>query len=404
MSRMFCAWELGGGTGHLHFLGAIGQELRARGNDVTYVLKDLVTASRFAAFADARLLQAPTYHRVSRLPPAINYAEILNRVGYLDVDTLTTLIGAWRELLRLVGPDLVIVDHSPTALIAARLENLPRAAIGSGFFVPPRVTPMPSMQPWRDISDAVLAKSEDAVLQRINQALDRHGGTALETLSDIFDLDATFLCVLPEFDHYRRMSYEHLETPEYFGPLDMPGDGGDVPWPSVEGDRIFVYYRLGYPHFKTLMRQLAGLGLPTLVVADDAPPSVIEQFSTDSLHIITRQVDLGAVAQTCRVAIGAAGLGSVTRLALGGCPLLMLPVTVEQSQLAYRLARAGLGIMNIPDKNNIDFCALVRDVLARPEFAERARALAQRYQKLDPARQITRIVERCENLSARRQS
>ncbi|MEE2971104.1 MAG: hypothetical protein VX741_13350 [Pseudomonadota bacterium] len=52
------------------------------------MLKDLVTASRFAAYADARLLQAPVHHHVSRLPPAINYAETLNRVGYLDVDVL----------------------------------------------------------------------------------------------------------------------------------------------------------------------------------------------------------------------------------------------------------------------------------------------------------------------------
>jgi len=30
MSRIFCTWELGGGAGHLHIIGAIGQALRAR--------------------------------------------------------------------------------------------------------------------------------------------------------------------------------------------------------------------------------------------------------------------------------------------------------------------------------------------------------------------------------------
>jgi UDP:flavonoid glycosyltransferase YjiC (YdhE family) len=120
MSRILCAWELGGGTGHLHILGPVGQALRARGHDVTYVLRDLVTASRFSAFSDAQLLQAPINSRVSRLPPSINYAELLNRVGYLDVDVLSALIEAWRGLLRLVGPDLVLAEHSPTALIAAR--------------------------------------------------------------------------------------------------------------------------------------------------------------------------------------------------------------------------------------------------------------------------------------------
>ena len=214
-----------------------------------------MTASRFAAYADARLLQAPVHHRVSRLPPAINYAETLNRVGYLDVDVLFSLIEAWRGLLRLVGPDLVLADHSPTALIAARLEKMPPAAIGSGFFAPPRVSPIPGIQPWRDIPEETLVKSEAAVVRRINQVIDRHGGEKLEQLSDMFDLADNFLTILPEFDHYDRPAQVGHSAPEYCGPLDMPVESGDVPWPAGEGDRVFVYFRTGYPHFKTMIRQ-----------------------------------------------------------------------------------------------------------------------------------------------------
>lgn len=404
MSRILCAWELGGGTGHLHILSPVGQALRARGHDVTYVLKDLVTASRFATFSDARLLQAPLHNRVSRLPPSINFAEILNRVGYLDVDALTALIEAWRGLLRLAGPDLVLAEHSPTALIAARLEGLPIAAIGSGFSVPPRLSPMPSIQPWLNIPADVLMKSENAVLQRINTAIDRHGGVRYQQLSDIFQLDDNFFCVLPEFDHYDRTSEGLPEPTEYFGPLDLPIRGGEAPWPSGEGDRVFVYYRASYPQFRSLMQQLAELDLPTLVVADDASPKVIKQYSTSSLKIITNQVNLPAVAQTCKVAVIAGGLGVSTHLTLGGCPLVMAPAVMEQSQLSYRVAKAGLGIMSIPGKKPSDIGALVRAVLDRPEFADRARATALKYRKHEPSRQIAAIVDRCEKVSLRRQS
>ena len=214
-----------------------------------------MTASQFAAYADARLLQAPVHHRVSRLPPAINYAETLNRVGYLDVDVLFTLIEAWRRLLRLVGPGLVLADHSPTALIAARLEEMPAAAIGSGFFAPPRVSPIPGIQPRRGIPEETFVKSGAAVVRRINQVIDRHGGEKLEQLSDMFDLADNFLTILPEFDHYDRPTQVGRAAPEYCGPLDMPVESGDVPWPAGEGERMFVYYRTGYPHFKTMMRQ-----------------------------------------------------------------------------------------------------------------------------------------------------
>ena len=116
MSRMLRAWELGAAAGHVHILGAIGQGLRARGHDVTYVLKDLVTASRFAAFSDAQLLQAPIHSRASQLPPAINYAETLNRtitrgdLAKLKFDVQRLYYDRGYILVRVVTPPQNLAD------------------------------------------------------------------------------------------------------------------------------------------------------------------------------------------------------------------------------------------------------------------------------------------------------
>ncbi len=397
MSRILFAWELGGGGGHLTNLRINRRALRARGHEVIFALRELARATRFFDLSETTLVQAPIWLRRSRLPPSLSYAEILNRVGYLDADNLTALLGGWQELLRMVKPDLMIAEHSPTALIAARLEGVRRVTLGTGFETPPRVAPIPTIQPWRNPPTEGLAESEDAVLGRVNQAISRRGGAPLETLSDMFDLDEAFLCTLPEFDHYSARG-----AAEYWGPLSVPGAGDGVPWPPGDGDRVFVYYRVGYPRFADMMQQLAALGLPTLVVADDASPSVIKKLSTEKLHIITTPVDLKAVAETVNVAVCHGGHGSVMQLVLAGCPLMMAPVVVEQALMAYRMNRAGVGVsVSMQRGKPADFAAPVRRILETPEFAARARAMGQIHVNLDPARQIERIADRCDAILSR---
>jgi hypothetical protein len=52
--------------------------------------------------------------------PPLNYADILLRFGYADSNDLLGLVVAWRELMRLTGFELVLADHAPTAILAAR--------------------------------------------------------------------------------------------------------------------------------------------------------------------------------------------------------------------------------------------------------------------------------------------
>ncbi len=393
MSRILCAWELGGGAGHLNNLKVIGGALRSRGHEVGFALKDLAPASRHFDLSDTTLMQAPVWSRRSRLPPSLSYPELLNRIGYLNADHLAALLSGWCELLRMVKPDLLIADHSPTALLAARLEGVRRVTVGTGFESPPRGAPMPTIQPWQNALPERLAESEAAVLGRINQALSSRGAAPLDAVSDIFDLDETFLCTLPEFDHYSSARGEA----EYWGPLSAPGAGGEIPWPAGDGDRIFVYYRVGYPRFAAMIGQIAALGMPTLVVADDASPSVIQKLSTEKLHIVTTPVDLKAVAETAKVAVCHGGHGSVMNLLLGGCPLMIMPVVVEQALMAYRMNRAGTAlVVSLQRGKQADYAAPVRRILETPEFADRARAMSQNHASLDPARQIERIADRCD--------
>src|SRR5690606_24011771 len=73
---------------------------------------------------------------------------ILLRHGFLDPVGLRGLVRAWRELMGLLAPAVVLGDHSPMALFAAQGMVSARLRFGDGFCCPPLATPMPPLAWW----------------------------------------------------------------------------------------------------------------------------------------------------------------------------------------------------------------------------------------------------------------
>src|SRR3989442_1668838 len=84
MSRVLCVWELGSGYGHLGRLLPVALELRERGHDVAFALRELTHSEAFLGKHGFDLMQAPVWmgeRRGGDFP--INYAEMLGNFGYL---------------------------------------------------------------------------------------------------------------------------------------------------------------------------------------------------------------------------------------------------------------------------------------------------------------------------------
>ncbi len=394
MARVLCAWELGGGTGHLYRLAAVANGLRARGHEVVFALRDLARAAPILGGDHAGILQAPVWLHPSTLPPAANYAELLNRVGYLNAGPLATLTGAWARLLDAVAPDLLVADHAPTALLAARLAGLKRATVGTGFMIPPPVSPLPSIQPWQAFAPERLARAEAGVLDRVNRAVAALGGTPLSRLADIFEGCEPLLCTVAELDHYGPRA-----GARYIGPLVAPTRRDAVRWPKGDGPRVFVYYRARHAGFAALFDALGKLGARVVAVVDDADEAVIRRHAAPSVAITRDHLDLAAAAREARFAICHAGHGAVIELLRGGCPVLMLPVVVEQALLAHRAARAGLGVAVGARRPADEIATAVARMPEVPALAENARAFAARHAGHDPERAVGRVAERLEALA-----
>jgi len=185
-------------------LQPIARGLIEGGHRVFAALKDLSRAGQI--FGPKVLpLQAPTKTRSPQrhIVNACSFAHILHNSGYESVGELSAMVVAWRGLFALARPDLMIFDHSPTALLAARGVNAKKVIVGSGFCIPPDESPLPNLRPWVKIDLARLREDEQRVLATMNRVLKNLRQPPLERITQLYsEVDDTLLLTYPELDHY----------------------------------------------------------------------------------------------------------------------------------------------------------------------------------------------------------
>jgi len=396
MRRILYVWELGTGYGHLVSALPLAMKLKARGHEVVFALRDLTHAERFLGRRGFAILQAPIWLSERRGPELpVTYAEILANFGFLDRAGLTGMVKAWRELYALVRPHLLLVDHAPTALLAARGTGIRRVLLGTGFYSPPRTSPMAGLRPWLNLSPERLLESERPVVATLNELLGDLGSEPLDTLAQLFEVDEDFLCTFAELDHFPRTGAQ------YWGPLFASEEGVAPEWPAGTGERIFAYLSPAYRDFEKVVGQLRDLPCRTLIHARGLADKQIMKYQARNVVFSREPVRMAQMSRETDLVISHGGHGTTAAALLAGRPVLMLHLQVEQLLLAQKVVDRGLGKMVNPGSKNPSYKQLARDVLSDPRFAERAREFATRYADFDSAKQIDLIVTRCEEIIGR---
>jgi len=388
MSRVLIVLELGNNYGHLAVCLPVAKALRARGHTVAFVLRDLRLAAERLAPDGFTFLQAPVPQKTTRLsrPPA-NYPEILLGEGYGDIDDLLGLVGAWRNTFRLLQPDLVLADHAPTALFAARLAGIAHLALGSGFTVPPAQFPMPSIRPWEDILEGRLERSCRAVDDRLAHVARKLGCLYDAGLSGLFGT-RTLLTTFAELD-----CYAPRVDGRYIGPIyDLP-DVPSVDWPPSSGERILAYLRTDIAGLSELLAALGEIGANVVCVLPGAKPDLVKQFANSNLKIVANPVNLKVMLQQANLVVSYGGHGVLAESLLVGLPMLVVPQYVEQALNAQCAERLGAAIVVGTRRNKGVFKTALERLLEDGGFAMRARSFADRYVEHTPECAIRMIAE-----------
>ncbi|HSK40859.1 MAG TPA: hypothetical protein VK943_13920, partial [Arenibaculum sp.] len=197
------------------------------------------------------VLQAPVWPRYrswSATGTLAGYADVLAGIGFGEPTQLEVVVRAWRELLDLVQPDLIVADHSPALMLSTFGESTPVVAVGTGFTMPPLgLDRFPPLQ-----ADRATAMPEGRLLESARIVQKARGAALPASLIDIFRSPARFVFGLPELDPYAGFRNE---------PIHVPPEG--LPAYSEPGERrLFAYLGGEFPQLELLAQVLAEMDIP----------------------------------------------------------------------------------------------------------------------------------------------
>ncbi|WP_260294259.1 glycosyltransferase [Sedimenticola hydrogenitrophicus] len=392
MGKVLCAWELGSAFGHLGRFRRIADQLAAHGHEVDFALRELGSAELMLGRTRFRWFQAPM------LTPAFRprtrpctYTEILLQHGYADPLRMTGQVNGWLALMEAVRPDLVMLDYAPTAHIAAIIAGIPTATVsGSGGFVClPRVSPVPAYYPQAPNAEKRAIQAEYRVLKSVNSVLKDYGSAPLEACWQLTSSNRDFLCTLPEAD-----VYADLRTEKIYYPFACHSSEFLVPsWHPAARRKIFAYLKSYYRDLPELIRRMSGCADEVKVFVSEGPGAQFE--IPENVEILNRPANLGSVVEACDVVVCHAGNETVMTTLLGGKPLLLIPLQMEQWLVARQVVRSGAGLMVNLDSQGRDAGELLTRLFDSASFRDRAGTAASSGAS-GPG--ISEIIEGCETL------
>jgi hypothetical protein len=417
MATVFFAWELGGGLGHVTHIRPLVKALASSRHQTFLALRDLSKAALFDG-TGARCLQAP--HKLparSLVETPRTFAHLLGNAGFGHGAELKLLAEAWRHLFDFTKPELIVFDHSPTGLLAARGRAIRRALIGTAFFSPADQYPLIDLRPWMAGDSTRSREDEDRVLQNANQVLSASGQPPLGRIAQLYqNVDENFLTSFAEFDPYGNTllrdpsSSAALSEPstdgwrraapgrrnaQYWGPMGLAG-GKRPEWPAGPGKRVYGYLK-PFPALPQLLTLLNEAGYPTLVYGDGLNERLCAKFQSRTLRFERQRLDLAEVARQCDLAILNGTSAATISMLLAGKPILQIPLFLEQVLNARAVSMLGAGLTVPPDRPE-QIAAPLSALLQNEQYSEAARAFASRHADFEPEHQVAGMIERIEKL------
>lgn len=375
-------------------LAECATELRAQGHTVRVVCADIATAHQMPEFKKTSIFQAPraNVRLDEKMPRPINYSSLLQQHGYDNAETLTPVLRVWLHLLATLDVDLVITDHSPTALLAAKLLMTPCVMLGTGYTIPPRSNPVASSTPWKHIDgdggEAELEVEDKRLVEVVNQSIQalKFDKVQIKQAQELYSHAEQWVMSLPELDHYgqRDESYVvHWSTTQ----------SAEAPlWPDTPGEKIFLSMDARSPHLKLLLEQLQKRGDPVLAVIPNATSACLENFTSNTIKVQREYVDIKAASEQSRVFINHCGHDLVYELLMQGMPSILLPNDPENTLFAYQLAKQKLGFPGPAKPSRLNIDELIESAAKNDQVWANASRLSLNYQNHESLHRLQNLI------------
>lgn len=331
------AGELGAGLGHVVPLFRIAAALRgqadARGIDLRFVfaVHDPSQLHEMKRPGDLALQSPRTPAQGDIKSHTASYAEILIVSGFARLSDLQKGLANWDDLFALVEPSLLIADHSPTAVLAAK-GRIPTLVTGNGFSVPPSVIETyPALLADRS-APAVQAQLRD----NVNEALKSRGQAPVSRLPLFLKGDARAIFTVRELDPYGALR----DTP-----LAGPYERGLAPTALPAEPKLFLYGHTSVPSFPDLVRAALETGLPICAYLTGNNEEMGFLLRQRGAEIFRTMPDLADLLPRVSLVLSNGGVGLAQASLLAGRPQIVCPIHGESLMTARALEKMGCAIV-----------------------------------------------------------
>jgi UDP:flavonoid glycosyltransferase YjiC (YdhE family) len=396
------AWELGAGYGHVAGIRPLAEAFLQRGYRVSVIARYLHSATTVLGDLECDIYQAPFFSdKFHGSGITYTYPEILLRFGYHKLASLKQTLDPWCNLLKLLKPDLVVIDHGPTALLACRCEEVKYITFSTGFFLPPNTKPSPTFIGMRGENAIEQQVNEQIVLTTINAALARKGRSLLEKFTDLFYPAEHLLCTLPELDHYPNREGIRYDGPRF--DIDM---GETIDWPKIRdmsAPKVFAYVKEESIGFETLFQALLLIPLPVLLHIPGASEAIINRSKqAPNLKLHKNPVNMRNVQREANLIICHGGHGVVSSSLIAGVRLLLLPDQLEQSMLTSRLVEQRLALAMTKETRSTaskeKYFEAIATSLTNKVMGKQLLLFTEKYKDFNQSAQLSKLIKICQNI------
>ena len=379
--------------GHTNPTLGVVRELIARGHQVWYYSYNMLREKIEAT--GAAFVPCDDYDAELKLSPR-DGARIGRDLAFstrILVDTTLALDDAVCADMRRIQPDCIVADSMALWGKAVALKLGIPFVSSTTTFAFNRHSARIMKQSARDVCRMILSMPK--IGQQIRRLQEK--GYPIHSALDIIASDESAHTIVYTSPQFQPCAETFPDKYAFVGPSIRPAES------AFEKTRdTLIYLSMGtvnndlLPLYKRCVAALSETAYQVVMsVGDQVSP---EAFGALPENIrVFPHVDQIAVLQKADVFISHCGMNSASESLYFGVPLVMLPLTAEQSGVAARIAQLGAGL-RLKKTDIASIRSAVRSVLGNPSFRQSAASIAEGFRRCSGAAGAAeKILQVCQN-------
>lgn len=341
-TKILYCWELGMGFGHVTRMDQIANRQEFSDCKFSYALRDVNKSHVIKTCDDDNLFQAPRVNLPFKEMSA-NFSHLMRRCGWDTPESAIQLVSAWRNLIKSVDPDVVLLDHSPGASAAAYTLGLPCKQVGNSFEVPLITSPMQNLHPRYRKDNDYLMEQDKIIMRSFDKVSKRFGLKEQDFLSyeALYNQKNSIIAGHPILEHYgqRSSDWKYIEQVSKVAVAEQDLDLIE----KSQKPKIFFYLDARtqslMPTLKALSKQFTLFGFISGTTTSH------ENIANADIHVFNSPLNVDQAMSICSIVLSNGGVGLTYNSIKANKPMFFIPMHLEQSMICERLFEKKIAIV-----------------------------------------------------------